>query len=176
MRSLPRTLVPIAAFLCLLTAGAASAAAATPNPASGPFAHPDHVELTDYFPPADPEAAFDATVPKPEEIIGHRIGSAFARHDLVVAWFEALAEASPKVELVDVGRTHEGRRQITAFVSSVRNIDRLTELQRAHLANEADAPIFTWHGYGVHGNEASTVQAAMAVAWYLAASLDERCT
>jgi hypothetical protein len=129
--------------------------------------------LTDYFPPADPETGFDETVPKPDDIIGHPIGSALARHDLVVAWFEALAEASPKVELVEIGRTHEGRRQITAIISSVRNIDRLAEVQRAHLANESDAPVFTWHGYSVHGNEASGVQAAMAVAWYLAASRDE---
>jgi hypothetical protein len=129
--------------------------------------------LTDYFPPADPETGFDETVPKPDDIIGHPIGSALARHDLVVAWFEALAEASPKVELVEIGRTHEGRRQITAIISSVRNIDRLAEVQRAHLANESDAPVFTWHGYSVHGNEPSGVQAAMAVAWYLAASRDE---
>lgn len=169
MRSTSRTAILIVTFcwpLVVLGAGA-------PDPARGPFAQPQHVKLTDYFPPADPETGYDQTVPQPETVIGHPIGSAFARHDLVVAWFEALAEASPKVELVELGRTHEGRRQITAIISSVRNIDRLTEAQRAHLANEADAPVFTWHGYSVHGDEASGVQAAMAVAWYLAASQDE---
>lgn len=160
------------AAIALLWSGHA-APAAGPSPATGPFAHPDHVALTDYFPPADPEAGYDETIPKPESVLGHEIGHAFARHDLVVAWFEALAEASANVTLVDIGRTHEGRRQVTAFISSVRNLDRLAEVQRAHLANEADAPLFTWHGYSVHGNEPSGVQAAMAVAWYLAASRDD---
>ncbi len=169
MRSLSRTAVLVVAFCWTQAVHAAS----VPDPAAGPFADPDQVSLTDYLPAADPEAGFDETVPRPEAIIGHSIGSAFARHDQVVAWFEALAAGSPKVELVDLGRTHEGRRQITAIISSVRNIDRLTELQRAHLANEADAPVFTWHGYSVHGNEASGVQAAMVVAWYLAASRDD---
>jgi len=142
------------------------------DPASGPFANPAHVQLEDYFPPADPEAGYDESVPRPESVLGHTIGSAFARHDQVVAWFEALAQASPRVQLIEAGRTHEGRRQITAVISSIRNIDRLEELQRAHLASESDAPLVTWHGYSIHGNEASGVQAAMAVAWYLAASRD----
>jgi hypothetical protein len=163
-------LTAILTFACLPSF---SSAADAPEPATGPFAQPNQVTLTDYFPSADPETGFDETLPRPDEVIGHSIGSKFARHDLVVAWFEALAAASAKVELVEIGRSHEGRRQITAIISSVRNIDRLAEVQRAHLANETDAPLFTWHGYSVHGNEASGVQAAMAVAWYLAASNDD---
>lgn len=142
------------------------------EPARGPFANPAHVTLTDYFPPADAEG-YDGSIPRPASVLGHEIGSRYARHDQVVAWFEALAAASAKVSLVDIGRTHEGRRQITVLISSAGNIDRLAEAQRAHLANEADAPVFTWHGYSIHGNEASGVQAAMAVAWHLAASRDE---
>jgi len=147
-------------------------AATEPGPASGPFANPRHVDLEDYFPPADPEAGFDETVPRPESVLGHAIGTRFPRHDQVVAWFDALANASPQVKLLDIGRTYEGRRQITALISSVRNIERLTEVQREHLASDPDAPIFTWHGYSIHGNEGSGVQAAVAVAWYLAASRD----
>ncbi|MEJ2086948.1 MAG: M14 family zinc carboxypeptidase [Gammaproteobacteria bacterium] len=111
-------------------------------------------------------------MPRPESVLGHEIGARYARHDLVVQWFEALAEVSPRVRLIDVGRTHEGRRQVTAVISSITNLDNLQEVQRAHLAGEPGAPIFTWHGYSIHGNEASGVQAAMAVAWYLAASRD----
>jgi hypothetical protein len=146
--------------------------AATPDPATGPFSNPAHITLEDYFPPVDVEAGYDESVLRPAAVLGHEIGSAFARHDLVVAYFEALAEASPRVELIDIGRTHEGRRQITAVISSIRNIDQLEERQREHLASESNAPIFTWHGYSVHGNEGSGVQAALAVAWYLAASRD----
>ncbi len=143
------------------------------DPARGPFANPALVQLTDYFPPADPDSGYDDTVPRPETLLGHDIGQRYARHDLVVAYFEALAEASPRVRLEELGLTYEGRRQIAVFISSVNNIDRLQEAQRAHLASEPGAPLFTWHGYSVHGNEASGTQAAMAVAWYLAASRDD---
>jgi hypothetical protein len=162
------------ATLCLLAPVAIPTASAVeaPQPAAGPFADPLQIRLEDYFPPADPESGFDDTVPRPESVLGHEIGTRYARHDLVVQWFEALAEVSPRVRLIDVGRTHEGRRQVTAVISSITNLDNLQEVQRAHLAGEPGAPIFTWHGYSIHGNEASGVQAAMAVAWYLAASRD----
>jgi len=157
--------VLIAAFL--------SASGVLADPAEGPFASPAHVQLEDYFPPVDPALGYDQNVPRPESVLGHTIGSRYARPDMVVAWFEALAEASPKVRLIDLGRTHEGRRQITVLISSIGNVERLDELQRAWLAGERDAPLFTWEGYGVHGDEASGVQAAMAVAWYLAASPED---
>ncbi len=157
----------------VLIAALLTASGALADPAEGPFASPGRVQLEDYFPPADPELGYDASVPRPESVIGHTIGSRYARPDMIVAWFRALADASPKVTLVDIGRTQEGRPQVTALISSIRNLERLDELQRAWLAGEPDAPLFTWHGYGVHGDEASGVQAAMAVAWYLASSPDD---
>ncbi|HEY5646360.1 MAG TPA: M14 family zinc carboxypeptidase, partial [Pseudomonadales bacterium] len=161
------------AYWTCVAAGLLSASVVLADPASGPFANPQHVQLEDYFPPVDPELGYDQSVPRPESVIGHTVGSRYARPDMVVAWFEALAEASGRVRLLDIGRTHEGRRQVTVLISSMSNLDRLPELQRAHLAGEPNAPLFTWHGYGIHGDEASGVQAAMAVAWYLAASQDE---
>lgn len=163
----------LAVILSTLLNASFGQSALAADPASGPFANPAHVTLTDYFPPADPDTGYDKTVPRPETVTGHALGSSLARHDLVVQWFELLAERSAKVKLVDIGRTYEGRRQITAIISSVRNIDRLSEVQRSHLASEPEAPLFTWHGYSIHGDEASGVQAAMGVAWYLAASTDE---
>jgi hypothetical protein len=172
MRYLTVLLTVQLAFLLAAVPGMTVLGASPPDPVRGPFSNPAHVQLEDYFPPVDPEAGYDESVPRPESVLGHTIGSALARHDLVVAWFEALAQASPRVELLDIGTTAEGRRQITALISSPGNVDRLLERQRAHLENAADAPLFTWHGYGIHGDEPSGVQAAMAVAWYLAAGND----
>ncbi|MGE0621015.1 MAG: M14 family zinc carboxypeptidase [Pseudomonadales bacterium] len=157
----------------LLIAALGSSSAALAETAAGPFVHPDRVQIEDYFPPVDPELGYDQNVPRPESVLGHTIGSRYARPDTVIAWFEALAAASPKVKIVDMGRTHEGQRQITVLISSIRNLERLDELQRAWLAGERDAPLFAWHGYGVHGDEAGGVQAAVAVAWYLASSPED---
>lgn len=140
------------------------------DPAQGPFADPASVTLLDYLPRS--EEGFDDNVPRPAAVLGHEIGARFARHDLLVAWFRELADASPRVQLIDIGSTYEGRPQVTAIITSSGNQRNLTRLQERHLDGDPQAPIFTWHGYSVHGNEASGTQAAMAVAWYLAASQD----
>jgi hypothetical protein len=141
------------------------------EPARPPFDNPETIRLEDYL-PLRTEEGYDETLPRPSAVIGHEVGNGFARHDLVVAWFEALAASSPRVQLVDIGRTVEGRRQITAIISSVRNLEQLDEIQGAHQEGDPSAPLITWHGYSIHGNEASGVQASLALAWYLSASRD----
>jgi hypothetical protein len=142
------------------------------EPAKAPFDDPATIRLEDYLPiTAD---GVDESLPRPESILGHEIGARFARHDQVVAWFRALAQASPRVSVVDIGTTYEGRPQITAFITSESNQRSLNRLQEQHMDGDTSAPLFTWHGYSVHGNEASGVQASMVVAWYLAASLDPK--
>jgi len=142
------------------------------DPAQAPFDSPATVRLEDYLPIT--AEGFDESIPKPETVLGTRIGAAFARHDQIVAWFRQLAEISPRVKVVDIGTTYEGRPQITAIITSESNQRNLNLLQEKHLDDDEDAPLFTWHGYSVHGNEASGVQASMVVAWYLAASLDPK--
>ena len=161
-----------AALLALLLCGAHAAHSA--EPARGVFADPASITLEDYLPVT--AEGFDNAVPRPADVLGHEIGTRYARHDLVVAWFRALAAASPRVEVVDLGVTHEGRPQITAIISSSGNVRNLNRLQERHMDGSPEAPLFTWHGYSVHGNEASGTQAAMAVAWYLAASRDPAVT
>ena len=149
----------------LLTAQAWSA-----QPARGPFADPLSITLEDYLPIST--AGFDENIPRPISVLGHEVGAGFARHDLIVAWFRQLAEASPRVSLVDLGRTYEGRPQITAVITSASNQRSLNRLQERHMDGDGSAPMVTWHGYSVHGNESSGTQASLAVAWYLAASQD----
>ncbi len=140
------------------------------DPARGPFADPRSIALEDYLPVAT--EGFDENIPRPASVLGHEIGAGFARHDLIVAWFRQLAEVSPRVTLVDLGRTYEGRPQVTAIITSPANQRKLNLLQERHMDGDQSAPIFTWHGYSVHGNESSGTQASLAVAWYLAASQD----
>ena len=144
-------------------------AARPPDPAASPFDAPSAVRLEDYLPSG---SAHDDAVPRPATVLGHEIGAAHARHDLVVAWFRALARASDRVHVEEIGRTHEGRPQLVAHVSAPDHIADLDARREAHLANAPDAPLFTWHGYSVHGNEASGLQASMVVAWHLASSTD----
>ncbi|MEZ5550788.1 MAG: M14 family zinc carboxypeptidase [Pseudomonadales bacterium] len=116
--------------------------------------------------------AFDPGVPRPESVLGFPAGSRIAQQDRLVAWFEALAAASDRVSVRHLGDTHEGRRQITVVISSPRHQFDLEHQRHRHLDGERGAPLVTWHGFGVHGNESAGPQAAMLLAWYLAASRD----
>lgn len=124
-------------------------------------------------------AAFDDKIPSPEEFLGYSIGEYHTRHDLIVAYFAKLAEISDKASIEVYGRSYEQRKLVMLTVSSAKNLKNLDELKEAHLkfsdpkltpTNYDDVPVFINLGYGVHGNEPSSGEAAMLVAYTLVAS------
>ncbi|MBP9075812.1 MAG: hypothetical protein KBG02_03055, partial [Haliscomenobacter sp.] len=56
-----------------------------------------------------PEMAYDAKIPTPEAYFGFQIGEWHISHDQQVAYMRKLAELSPRVKLVEHGRTYENR-------------------------------------------------------------------
>ncbi len=122
-----------------------------------------------------PGADYDATVPAPSEFFPVEPAVRHLRHDQLVAYFRALADASPRVSIQSTGRTHEFREQVLVAISHPDNIARLDELRQAHLARlrgEAvgDTPLIVWLGYSIHGNEASGSNAAPLAGYHFAAS------
>ncbi|MBD3654783.1 M14 metallopeptidase family protein [Kangiella sp.] len=110
-------------------------------------------------------------VTTPNQVLGNPVGEWHVRPDQSVSFFKALAESSKRVNLAEIGRTHENRPLITAYISSPENLVRLDEIkeQRKNLT-EYQGPAIIWLGYSVHGNEPSGTNAAMLVAYRLAAS------
>lgn len=155
---------------------AVAALAAGPAPPAGAVEW--GATLADFLPAG---AEHDPVVPAPAAVLGHEVGERHVRPDDLVRYFEALAETSDRVRLEIQGRTHEGRPQPLAIVTSPANHARLEEIRRAHLAlsdpaapEPADGtldamPAVVWLGYSIHGNEASGANAAPAVAYHLAA-------
>lgn len=120
--------------------------------------------------------AYDDGVPEPADVFGWEPGAWHVRPDLLVAYFRALAEASPRVSLVEYGRTHEQRPLLLAAITSEANQARLEDLRRAHVealargeAAPEGTPAIVWMGYSVHGNEPSGANASPVVAYHLAA-------
>jgi hypothetical protein len=175
----------LTAFCVLLACGAppafgappAATAAAAPAGLLAPLSGGEAVEL----PP------LDERVPRPDGFLGHAVGSRFTHWDRIAAYFDALAAASPRVKVWRYGSTYEGRPLLLAAVSSPENLARLEEIrsQRLRLADpEALSraererlvkrlPAVVWLAYGVHGDEASSSEAAMVVAYTLAAAQGE---
>src|SRR5688572_16456870 len=116
-------------------------------------------------------------IPTPETFLGYPIGSHHTRHDKIVDYFRELDRLSDRVILRIVGETYEHRTQFAAIFTSTANHGRLEEIRKLHLAgqqtgNTSKVPLVIHLGYNVHGNEPSSSEAAMLVAYYLAASED----
>ena len=115
--------------------------------------------------------AFDDKVTQPQQVLGHQVGEWHVRPDQSFAYFQALAASSDKVVLQEIGRTHENRPLITAFISSQKHIAHLEQIKNSRQKlTDYEGPNIVWLGYSVHGNEASGANAALLVAYRLAAS------
>jgi hypothetical protein len=123
---------------------------------------------------------YDAAVPRPEEVIHHRIGTRHTRPAQLVEYVRAVADVSDRVTFGRHGLTHQGRPLVHAIVTSPANHRRLEEI-RAHNLRLSDAPgavtdaeiaampTIAYMGYSVHGNEASGSEAALLLLYHLAA-------
>ncbi len=125
--------------------------------------------------------AYDPSIPRPEEVIGHVIGTRHTAPHQIVAYFQAVAAASDRVLVEEHGRTYEGRPLIHAIVSAPENLLRLEAIRQANLrlsedpssvtdAELARLPVVAYLGYSIHGNEASGSEASLLVLYYLAAA------
>lgn len=122
---------------------------------------------------------FDKGIQSPEDFLGYGIGEHHTRHDLIVAYMEKLAELSEKATLTEYGRTHEGRKLVMLTVTAPKNFSNMEDIKSQHLAftdpsksptNYDEVPVFINLGYNVHGNEPSSSEAALLMAYTLVAS------
>ncbi len=119
-----------------------------------------------------------AQIISPDQFLGYPLGTKFTPHYKVVEYVKELTAAAPtKFRLVEYGKTNEGRPLLVAIVSSEENIARLEEIRTNNLKlAKADGatvdlsaqPAIVWLSYNVHGNEASSTEAAMKTLYTLA--------
>ena len=126
---------------------------------------------------------YNNSILSPEEFLGYEIGFQHTRHDQIVSYLTYLSTVSNKADLINYGKTHEGRDLIILTVTSESNLNRLDDIQKEHLKNTVpgasvslnnDLPIIINLGYGVHGNEPSSSEAALLTAYTLVASKNKK--
>jgi len=110
----------------------------------------------------------DPAIPSPESVLGWEVGDWHVSHDKLMHYMEYLAAASPRISIRTIGYTHEQRPLLQLAITSEANQQKLESLRASHL--EGDDTLVLWLGYSVHGDEPSGSNAAMLVAYYLAAS------
>ena len=128
-----------------------------------------------YYIPSDQN--YNDKIPTPKEVIGHEVGEWHVTHDKLAAYMKALANSSDRITLEDRGKTFEGRPLLLLTITSPNNHSRIDDIRQRHIDGTNDSsldvtndPIIVYQGFSIHGNEPSGSNAALAVAYYLAAS------
>ncbi|MEN8005613.1 MAG: M14 family zinc carboxypeptidase [Candidatus Krumholzibacteriota bacterium] len=133
-----------------------------------------------------PDALYDGSIPTQVGVTGVEPGQRPLRPDEVLAFYRALADASPRAHLLEYGRSHEGRPMVILAVSDEAAIADLDGFKQRHTelldprgqklpgaADLAGTKAVAWMAYGIHGDELSSTDAAASVAWLLVAGQDE---
>ncbi len=136
-----------------------------------------------------PGVAYDPSIPDFRKVLGYGPGERISSHANLMRYMEALAAAAPaRMKIYEYAKSWEGRKLIYAAIGSEANIKRLPEIQAAmrkiadpRKTPEAEAkklmaalPAVVWLGYGVHGNEISSPDAALLTAYHLLAARNDR--
>ena len=131
-----------------------------------------------------PDGQYNAAVPAPGAILGFEPGDRPARYEEVVRYAEALASSSPRVRIERYATSHEGRDLFYLILGTEANLKRLqairddvakiAEPRNSMGAKELTAlvdrtPAIAYLAYGIHGDELSSTEAALRVAYELAA-------
>ena len=126
---------------------------------------------------------YDENIQSPEEFLGYEIGDQHTRHDLILAYFKYLSSISEKADLITYGKSYEGRTLTLLSISSTENLKNLENIKKEHLKStipgsiktiNENLPVIVNLGYGIHGNEPSSSEAALLTAYTLIASKNKK--
>ncbi|MFN0122458.1 MAG: M14 family zinc carboxypeptidase, partial [Blastocatellia bacterium] len=131
-----------------------------------------------------PGARYDTRIPTLKQVTGYDFGERVTAPEDIIRYLKALSEAAPdRTRLIRYAETWEGRPLYALIVGGAGRMRRLdtskTGLQR--LASGApgaesligDLPVAVALVHGVHGNEISSGEAAMAEAHHLLAAQND---
>ncbi len=135
--------------------------------------------------PLWPGANYDQKIPTIQSVLGYEPGEEITPPDGIVTYLRALVAAAPdRTRLIQYAKSWEGRPLHLLVIASPERLARLDQIKaglkriadpRGLSPADADAlvrdlPVVTWLIHGVHGNEISSCDAALAEAYHLLAS------
>lgn len=137
------------------------------------------------------DVVYDEDIPTLSAVIGHESGEEITSPADILTYMQALAEAAPdRMQLITYGQTWQGRDLVYAVIAKPETMARLDTI-KADLARigsgrvsdrgelnrlVAETPAVTWLAYGVHGDEISSPDAALALSYHLLAATDDEVT
>lgn len=126
-------------------------------------------------------AASGQQLQRPDEFLGYKLGERFTFHYRMVEYFRHVDESMPNIKVVDYGATYEQRPLIYAIIASPENFKKIEDIRLDNLRRAGVVPgspttrvPIVWLSYNVHGNESSSMEAAMWTLYELANSSNPR--
>ncbi len=133
-------------------------------------------ELVDHLP-------LSTSIPSPKSVLGYDIGAPkkLTYYADITRYYRALAAASPRVKILDLGKTEEGREALIVFIGSedsIKNLDtykknlarladpRTLSPEQAKQVIAATKPIYTLSG-GLHSAELGPPEMLMELSYRL---------
>ncbi len=143
--------------------------------------------LGDYTVPFSKGTSYRSEIQSPSEFLGFELGGRLITHREVMDYFEYLSDKAPNAKLNVYAHSYEGRELVYLAITSRKNFARL-EVIRSDMDDLADLkvnngkaetlikelPAVAWLGYGIHGDELSSVDASVYLAYHLLAGQDRR--
>ena len=131
-----------------------------------------------------PGATYNPAIPTVQQVLGNQPGERITPYSGLIEYLRALEKASPRLKLFPYAKTWEGRQLYYAVIASEENMRKLDSIKsnwqkftNPRTTKPADAeklkatlPAIVWLGYGVHGNEISSSDAALVTAYHLLAA------
>lgn len=122
-------------------------------------------------------------VPSPKEVLGAHIGAPNRLHyyDQIIGYYRALAAKSPRIKIIEIGKSEEGRENVVVMISSEENLAKLDTYKKnlglladPRKLSAADAPaviaatkpIYHLSG-GLHSSETGPPEMLMELAYRL---------
>lgn len=116
-----------------------------------------------------------AQLQSPQQFLPTDYGNQFTPHHYVADYVEYVAENSPRVQMIEYGRTREDRPLLLAFITSPDNLQNIESIREKHLASigatdgaAGNDKAIVWLSFGVHGNEAGASESSMNALYNLA--------
>ena len=144
--------------------------------------------LGDYNVPFFKSGTYRPNVQPPDEFLGFTFGSRPVHHYEVIDYFNYLDNLLDNINLTEYGYTYEGKPLVYLMISSKKNmanIDnikksislladprKIKDTQSAHNIIK-NTPAIAWMAYSIHGDELSSTDAAVQLAYQLAAGTDQ---
>lgn len=126
---------------------------------------------------------YNNAIPTPKQVLGFELGEQYCDWGDVLRYVEAVDQASDRISVRKIGRTHERRTMVEVTITSPANHANIERIKADHLrltdaAHSAEVdikqmPLVADITCSIHGNEVSGVHSALAMLYMFAASEDE---